>query len=103
MGVLDTNSGDGWLKGWVDARTPPPEDKPLAPCTFVNVIETSRGYGAKVHGNTRAEVDVEFPNVFAAASYADTVEGYGWVLDIRKGDSIRNLDQSVVLTIQLAQ
>lgn len=74
-------------------------DGPM-PCTAGHVRRIARNYRGVSHGNDRHGVeDIEFPDTYSAASFADISEADGWRM--RPRDPITDLNRPVVLQVQL--
>ena len=68
----------------------------------------SRGYGGKVHGDVHnGDIDVEFPDVHRAASFAHMMiptqneDGYSWLATCELRDPVTSLTAPVTLTVTM--
>ena len=73
----------------------------------MKMLSVEHGFG--IHGDFKVENpstlagltgwDLEFPNMYKAVAFADSISSHIVDVNIRQGDSVSDLDKSVVLTI----
>lgn len=66
--------------------------------------EVAHDFGGSIHGDIRMatgalEIDIEFINISRATDFSDYVRKYVQAVDIRHGDTISSLTQTVTLTV----
>jgi hypothetical protein len=68
------------------------------------LFDTAKEFHGSIHGDIirhdgSREVDIEFPTVADASDFSQSIRKYVTSVDIRTGDSVSSLTQSVVLTV----
>lgn len=60
------------------------KDKYRIECSVSGLKVLAGLYGFKIHGDTATEIDLEFGNIYRAASFVQSFEDHGWSMRLRE-------------------